>query len=134
MPITVDWYNADRTALIYTYHGRWTWQELERSVAAGHALMDTVPYNTVHIIIDVREMTLVPTDTISIMNNYRRKTLAPVNFGKLIIHGINPALHFLTSTVRRIVPQWVAHSDAVYTTSHAEIEYAIAWDSGFGPS
>lgn len=126
MPIMVDWYNADRNALIYTYHGRWTWRDLERAVAQGHALMQTVPY-TVHVVIDVGQMALLPTDMISSLDRKRIKDLAPPNYGKLIIYGINPALHFITSTVERMVPQWVAQRSAVYTTSRAEIEYAIAW-------
>jgi hypothetical protein len=126
MPITVDWYNADRTALIYTYNGRWTWHEFDRVVKQGNALMQTVGY-TVHVIIDVREMSLIPTDVISTSNRQRISNLTPENHGKLIVYGINPALHFITSTVERIAPQWVASRNAVFMNSFEEIEDAIAW-------
>jgi hypothetical protein len=125
MPITVDWYNAEKTALIYTYDGPWTWGEFDAVVAQGNALMQSVPY-TVHAILDLHAMSLIPTDVISARHRQHITTLTPSNHGKLILYKINPALRLIASTVERLAPQWFARRNAVFVDTPEEIEDAIA--------
>src|SRR5689334_20286455 len=121
MSITVDWYNAEKTALIYTYEGPWTWYDFDTVVSYGNSLMQSVPH-TVHVVVDLKASSIVPTDVISASSRVRIANLTPANHGKLIVYRISPAIHFLASTVERIAPQWMAKRNAVFAYTLEEIE------------
>jgi hypothetical protein len=125
MPITVDWYNSEKTVLLYTYRERWTWTDFDTAVIQGNSLMESVPY-TVHVIVDMHDSSLIPTDVISTSNRQRITKGTPHNHGKLIVYGISPALQLLASTVQRIAPQWVADRNAVIARSAEEINEIIS--------
>jgi len=130
MPITVDWYNAEKTALLYIYDGRWTWNEFDDAVAQGNALMQSVPY-MVHVVLDLQAISVSLTDVISVKNREHITNLTSPKQGKLILHKINPALQFVASTVQRIAPVWVASRNMVFTNNREEIEDALASEEVF---
>ena len=128
MSITVDWYNAEKTAIIYTYDGPWTWNDFDTVVTQGNMLIKSVPY-IVHVVVDLKDGSIVPTDVISASGRERITNMTPPNHGKLIVYRISPAIHFLASTVERIAPQWVAKRNVVFAYTPEEIDAAIQSDS-----
>lgn len=53
MAIHVDWDDEQKRLIFVRVDGRWTWDELERSLRDAIAMMDTVPHK-VNFIIDIR--------------------------------------------------------------------------------
>ena len=50
MPISVDWFNAQKTVIRLHYTKPWDWAEFEHAVTASNAMMDTVDYSISMII------------------------------------------------------------------------------------
>lgn len=59
MPIEVDWDDTDHTTLLYTYHGRWNWDDVTAAAAMALALCadSTGP---IAAIVDMRDAESLP--------------------------------------------------------------------------
>src|SRR5262245_59618058 len=64
MPYTVQWDDANQTAILCSLIGRWTWQEVKEALEEIFALLDTVDYD-VHLIFYTRNQSYVPTGALS---------------------------------------------------------------------
>ena len=49
MPISPQWTDERKAALVITYQGHWTWDEFQGAVDATNALMNSVDYPVVLI-------------------------------------------------------------------------------------
>lgn len=125
MSITVDWYSAEKTALIYTYDGSWTWNDYDTVISQGNAMMQSMPY-IVHVVVHLKSGVQIPTDVISNRSRQHIEAMTPPNHGKLIVYGLNPVLNLMVSTVKRIAPQWVENRHAVFIHSLDEIADLLA--------
>lgn len=59
MGVEVEWDNAAKTVIRFSYAGRWTWDEMYRAVDTSTALIDSVPH-PIAMIIDMSESAGVP--------------------------------------------------------------------------
>jgi hypothetical protein len=52
MPVTADWYDLNRTIVLYTIEGKWTWDELYPEYEKAIAMEKAQPHR-VDVIIDM---------------------------------------------------------------------------------
>ncbi len=106
MPITVDWYNVERTALLYTYKGSWTWGDFDEAVGQGNALMQSVPY-TVHVVLNLSNAFIIPSDIISTTRRRHISSLAPtLDFAHDTFGFIDFGEHELSKPIRLFSHHW----------------------------
>jgi hypothetical protein len=65
MGITIAWDDAERTTLIYTIDGRWTWDEFYNTIYQAREMMENVPHAQVHSIVDISNGKLFPANALS---------------------------------------------------------------------
>lgn len=50
MPVTVQWDNDAKTAILYTFAGHWSWDEFRTTWMDGRALVSSVPHQVASIL------------------------------------------------------------------------------------
>jgi hypothetical protein len=63
MSVHVEWDNPEKTAVRWTYVGRWTWGEYDDALKVANSLLETVDH-PVDYITDVRQMGILPADVV----------------------------------------------------------------------
>jgi hypothetical protein len=97
MPITIDWDNPEKTAVLITYHAPWTWKEFDVAVKQMVALFDTVQHK-VDVIFDIRKGGFPPPDAMK-----RFKAAAEIdhpNGGQLVYVAPGMLAQFVKSIVQ----------------------------------
>jgi hypothetical protein len=64
MGITVAWQDAEKTALRWTFEGKWTWEEYYKALDQNNALLDAID-NKVDLIINMENTNHVPPGYVS---------------------------------------------------------------------
>lgn len=72
MPISVDWGNADKTYTVFTFQGKWTWEEYHAAIEKGVDMVSDKPY-VVNILIDMLDCNLFPNNMLSHFNTSMRQ-------------------------------------------------------------
>jgi hypothetical protein len=97
MAMNVMWDNPEKTVILYTIHGRWTWDELYETLDAGRELMDTVPHAKVDFIVDMTECKLLPDNALS---NFARMTSKPhPKSGRMVMAGATTFIRALLNAM-----------------------------------
>ena len=95
MSVHVEWDNAERTALRWTYIGRWTWGEYDDALRTAYTLMETVA-NAIDYIVDVRQMGILPPDVVKrVKAQYLQQ---PDKLRYLLAVGFDPNLRLFWDT------------------------------------
>jgi hypothetical protein len=82
MPITVQWDNEAKTIVLWTFEGRWSWDEFRAQQAASVALLSSVSHR-VHVIADLSQSSQIPRDAFS---NYQvSETASAPNRGRTVV-------------------------------------------------
>src|SRR4051794_6235571 len=95
MSIHVDWGNPEKTAVLWSFVGRWSWGEVDDAAKAMGVLLASVDH-PVDVIGDVTHMSILPPDVISRMK-YQYQELPP-KFGNLIVVGADDNLRLFWDT------------------------------------
>lgn len=90
MPVTADWYNLDKTIVLYTIEGKWTWDELYPEYEKAIAMEKAQPHR-VDVIIDMTASTHLPVSVITHMRHISDKQ--PENIGLTVIVTQNPMVN-----------------------------------------
>ncbi len=108
MSVHVEWGNPEKTAIRWSFMGRWTWGELDDAAKTMQLMFDSVDY-AVALIVDVTHMSILPPDVISRMKNEYQEQ--PPKFGGLIVVGADENLRLFwdTFTALPYAAQWKAH-------------------------
>lgn len=101
MTIRVEWDNAEKTAILFSYHGPWTWDEFFETADQGDALAATVSH-PVHHIYDVTESSSMPSGALAQFRNLRNRPT--VNPGRRVLVGASPFIMTITQMMFRIYP------------------------------
>ena len=64
MSVHIEWDNEERTTLLWSFLGRWTWGEFDETVKIMTAMANSVTHQ-VDLIIDVRQMSILPPDIVT---------------------------------------------------------------------
>ncbi|MEO8610745.1 MAG: hypothetical protein ABI690_22800 [Chloroflexota bacterium] len=65
MAIHVSWDDAEKTTIMYTIDGRWTWSDLYDALDLGRDLMDSVSHEHIDFIVDMTSCKLMPDNALS---------------------------------------------------------------------
>src|SRR5262245_31606370 len=65
LTIKVAWDNPEKTALLWTVEGRWTWDESDEAIAKYFAMADSVPHEWIDSIVDMSRGHLLPENVVS---------------------------------------------------------------------
>jgi hypothetical protein len=95
MSVHLDWANQEKTAILCSLVGRWTWGEIDDALKAGGSLLESVDH-AVDVICDVTRMSILPPDVISRVKSHYLG-LSP-KFGRLIIVGADANLRLFWDT------------------------------------
>ncbi len=82
--IEIAWYDEDESMMLYTFHGRWSWDEFYRVQVTGRAMADSIDHSY-SVISDYRDAlyTLPP----NFIPNYQHiAEVAPRNFTGLVVY------------------------------------------------
>ncbi len=101
MPVTVDWANADRTAIMITFKRPWDWTEFYAADDQAQSMKREAP-NAVHWIMDFRDAGTMPQNTLTQMNNIGRRMRG--DSSRVYIVGANSLLTALGSIMKRVLP------------------------------
>lgn len=66
--ITLEWDNAEKTILRYTFQGNWNWDDYLEYLAIGRKMMAEVEHE-VSILNDMRQMTQLPPNFVNTARN-----------------------------------------------------------------
>jgi hypothetical protein len=86
MSVHVEWDNQERTAVLWSFIGRWTWGEFDDAVATLSAMYNTVNH-PVDLLCDTRQMSILPPDIVSRFKSNYLKRMGKT--GKLVFVGMD---------------------------------------------
>ncbi|MCU0515171.1 MAG: hypothetical protein MUE40_21670 [Anaerolineae bacterium] len=101
MPITSEWYNAEKTILYARYDGHWTLEDYYHNYATAARMMREVGHPVVAIT-DFSTSGPIPPSFMTV-GNYSDRTRAPNNI-KVIVCGVNAYLRILRDIFSRMFP------------------------------
>ena len=96
MSLQVEWDNPERSVLLYTAIGAWTWEEFYASRERGRQLADAAPHERIDAIIDLRSGGAIPDNALF---HFRRMPAE--------VHPSSPtAISFWSATTCSYPPCW----------------------------
>ena len=99
MTIHVNWDDAEKTTILYTIDGRWTWSDLYDALDTGRDLMDAVSHEHVDFIVDMTNCKLLPDNALS---HFARVSNKPhVKSGHMIMAGATTFVRALLNAMGR---------------------------------
>ena len=73
MSVHIEWANEARTAILWSFVGRWTWGEFDDALKSMSTMLEIVT-QPIDLICDVRQMSILPPDMVShFKSNYLKK-------------------------------------------------------------
>jgi hypothetical protein len=74
MSVHVEWDDEERTRILWSFVGRWTWGEFDDALKTVKAMVDSVDH-AIDMLCDVSQMSILPPDMISrFKSNYLKKS------------------------------------------------------------
>jgi hypothetical protein len=99
MAILVNWDDAEKTTLLYTIDGRWTWNDLYDSLDLGRELMDSVSHDSIDFIVDMTNCRLLPDNALSHFSRMSSKPHA--KSGRMVMAGATTFVRALLNAMGR---------------------------------
>jgi hypothetical protein len=99
MSVRVDWFNDEKTILLTTYEGWWSWAENDQVRHKAHEMLDSVDHS-VDCIYDLSKISLIPKG--SLLQAQNTISQAHVNTGALVVINSNRLLGMLFRIFKRI--------------------------------
>ena len=100
MSIEAAWINEDKTAILMTFDGKWTWDDAYDIMSTVQTMAETVDH-TVHLISDLRKSGPLPTG-MSITHTRNVMRLQPPNAGLVIIITHTAFFRTLAETFNKV--------------------------------
>ena len=95
MSVRIEWDNEERTIILWSFVGRWTWGEFDETVKAMTAMAESVDHN-VDLIMDVGQMSILPADIVThVKLKYLKKSR---KMERLIAVGVDSHLQLFWNT------------------------------------
>ena len=95
MSVHIEWDNEERTTILWSFLGRWTWGEFDDTVKTMTAMADSAAHS-VDLIIDVGQMSILPADIVThVKLKYLEKSK---NIGRMIAVGVDSHLQLFWNT------------------------------------
>jgi hypothetical protein len=102
--IVYTWFNAEKTVLLCTYQDEnWTWQDFHDAFQIQKAMIDSVSYPKVHIVVDASKSRLIPKGG-SLLSGVRKLTdLKHPRQGHTIIVGAKGMVAAIANAVTKMM-------------------------------
>ena len=102
MTVTLEWYDTNERILLYTFDGKWMWQELEPLFQRAKAMALGVQHDyLVHVIVDLRNASMhIPKGVLKHMKIITEQQ-AP-NAGVTVLVTTDSGMHVLHKTVTQV--------------------------------
>lgn len=113
MSVLVDWFNSEKTIILQTFEGKWTWEEFNKACATAAELMRTVEHE-VHLVSDFIPSISMPVGG-AIRHAQNVTSQYPSNWGLLVVISDKKFIEMLVNSFRRIFSRGVGGK-----TYHAE--------------
>ncbi len=117
MPIVTEWYNEEKTIILYRVLGDWTAQDIQQMAQDVDELLEGITHK-VDLISDFSEAGKPPTNLIAITRELT--TNQPPQFLGVYVVGIHHYLELVLTILRRVYPRHLHN----FTTTDS-IEEAI---------
>jgi hypothetical protein len=99
MAIHISWDDAEKTTILYTIDGRWTWSDLYDALDLGRDLMDSVSHEHVDFIVDMTACKLLPDNALS---HFARMSNKPhPKSGRMVMAGATTFVRALLNVMGR---------------------------------
>jgi|SRR5512133_272689 hypothetical protein len=122
MPIRAEWDNDDKTIVVWTFEGHWTWDDYRNTQLESIAMMNTVEH-AVDVIADVTHANLLPSNAFS---NYKRlAALAAPNRRRVVVITGNFFMKTMTETYNKLFGE----TAFIFANSLDEAREILARDS-----
>ncbi|MEM9955000.1 MAG: hypothetical protein AAF846_25555 [Chloroflexota bacterium] len=130
MGISVEWYNEEKTIILQTYDGRWTWedfQDLTRVIMPK--MMGEVPH-TVHILSDFTNSD-IPSMNGALTHAKHALSGYGDNWGYLIVVGGNSMVNMLVNLFRQLFNNSVGNKTFAAPTLEVAFDIAMQYDDAY---
>lgn len=125
MPVSVEWDNEERTIILWTVAGKWTWKEFDAAYEKMKEMAGSVSH-PIDGIYDLSQSILIPADVathVKFAFPYR-----PPNLRHIIAIGLDSYIQLLWNTLTTMpsLKQWRVHFVDTMEEAYAFIEQANA--------
>lgn len=105
MGINVEWGNAERTLLIYTFSAHWEWDEYYEATDRGRDMIASVGHY-VDVIFDFDQTRVVPQGALKHFgNSFKGFADAPPNVSRMVVVGATGLLVIIGNVLRNLYPR-----------------------------
>jgi hypothetical protein len=104
MPVSLEWFNADKTILLETFTGHWTLQDFCSLADQAADTLATVEH-TVHLIVDLSNSAALAAPLTSGMRYALRKL--PPNQGIIVFVGVDTFVQVAIGIMSKLSPRMV---------------------------
>src|SRR4051812_3828143 len=104
MPITTRWYDKEHRVIAQKFEGRWTWEELNREMAAMSDLASSVPYTLV-LYTDMSGTNVAPSGNL-LAQGRSGVANVPDNVTHIVIVIQSRLIEVFAGLVFEMVPKW----------------------------
>ena len=108
MPVSIRWYDPEKTIILYDVSGRWTWAEFFEAYDEAIKMINTSNHAVIHGIINTLPdvpLAYMPANTISGFMNAVRRLPSKSGIGVLVNPG-SKLLQAMHDTVSRLYPPY----------------------------
>ena len=121
MSFQVEWDNLERSVLLYTVVGEWTWEEFYAIRERGRQLASTVDHGRLDSIIDLRLSGSFPNNPLSHFRRMPAETHPQFIDGNIVLVGNNLLVSMLLDILRRINPHAMRNFYITHSTEQARV-------------
>lgn len=117
MPIRASWGNEKKTYVVFTFEGKWTWEEYHRAIAEAFELVKDCTY-TVNILIDLLDSHLFPQNLLSHFGSSMKQP--PRAFDVAVIVTSSRFVEVLARTIEKLYGKQRTRFQVAKTLEEAE--------------
>lgn len=118
MAIVTTWDNRDKTTVRMEFESEWTWQDLEKAIAATDAFISSVPHQ-VDVIVDI-EGASMPKDFMNAVKSLLADPKPRANEGHRIVVGAGGVVKSAYSTIQKMFGEKVSGREVMFAATLPE--------------
>ena len=99
MSIHTRWDDAEKTTILYTIDGHWTWSDLYDALDLGRDMMDSVSHEHIDFIVDMTACKLLPDNALS--NFARMSNKSHPKSNRMVLAGASTFVRALLNAMGR---------------------------------
>ena len=121
MSLQVEWDNPERSVLLYTAVGEWSWEEFYTARERGRQLADTVSHQRIDAIVDLRLSGGFPQNSLFHFRRMPAEAHPKFANSNMVLVGNNLFVSTLLEILSRINPQAMRNFHIAHSTEQARL-------------